>query len=158
MLTALAALLAAAQPAPSASPTLGRTAWLVATVGHSEWCPPGNLRLDLRSGQYRFAARASRRRCGDPRLERPVRSGTLAAARLAAVRSAYLRVLREGLTRPACRNGGRPDQIVIDNGGTPVLLVATGAATASAPDQLGCWSEAARALSGLLDRLFPAAG
>lgn len=156
MISILAALLAAGQPAPSAgAPGLGRTAWLVATVGQSEFCSPGNVRLDLRTGRYQFTARASRRTCNEAGLERPVRIGTLGVAPLRAVRAAYLRVLREGFVNPACRNGGRPDEIVVSNGGTPVLVLTNGAGTGSAPDDLTCWSDAATALHDALDDAFP---
>jgi hypothetical protein len=83
-----------------------------------------------------------------------MRIGTLRAERLEAVRAAYLRVLTEGLVKPVCRDGGRPEEIVISNGGTPVLVLTTGSETKSAPDSLTCWSEAASALSNALDRIF----
>ena len=155
MLSLLAAIFAASQPAPSGHiAVLGRTAWIVATVGHSEWCPPGNVRLDLRTGRYLFTARAPRRVCTDARLERPTRTGTLSAARLEAVRTAYFRALSEGLEKPVCRDGGRLEEIVISNGGTQVLVLATGSETGSAPDDLTCWSAAASALHDALDRIF----
>jgi hypothetical protein len=159
MLSVLAALLAASQPAlPRDRARLGQTAWLVATVGHSEFCPAGNVRLDLRTGRFQFTARAPRRRCNDPALERPVRVGMLAAAPLRAIRDAYLRVRADGLVNPACENGGRPDEIVVSNGGTPLLVVATGATTGVAPENLTCWSDAASALQQALDAAFPSDG
>jgi hypothetical protein len=155
MLAFLAALLAASQPAPpQPAPVLGRTAWLVATVDQSEFCPPGNLRLDLRSGQYQATAGAPRPICNDLRIERPGRSGTLDAAHLATVRAAFLRVVTEGLGNPACLNGGHPQEVVVSNGGTPVLVLTTGAETAAAPDDLSCWSTAATALHNLLEEQF----
>src|SRR4051812_12717904 len=94
ILPGLAALLCAAQPArpaaapilrargvllraprragPAAAPGLGRTAWVFATIGHSEWCPPGNVRLDLVTGLYAVTGRAARPVCGRRGLERPV--------------------------------------------------------------------------------------
>jgi hypothetical protein len=158
MLAFLAALLVAGQPAaPSSAAALGRTAWIFSTVGHSEWCPAGNVKLDLGTGRYAFTATAPRRTCNDAGLERPIRTGTLEPERLAAVRAAYLRARSDGLTNPACRDGGRPKDIVIDNGGTPVLVLTSGAETGSAPDDLSCWSEAAGALHDVLDDLFSSA-
>jgi len=155
MLYTLAALLAAIQPAPSGpAAVLGRTAWLVATVGHSEWCPAGNVRLDLRTGGYLFTARAPRRVCNEAGLERPVRSGALRAATLEAVRGAYLRARSEGLTERACREGRRPEGIEVNNAGTPVLVLTSGSYTLSAPGELSCWNEAARALHQELDHIF----
>jgi hypothetical protein len=112
------------------------------------------VRLDLRTGQYLFTARAPRRVCTDAGLERPARIGTLRAGRLEAVRTAYLRALSEGLEKPACRNGGRPEEIVVSNGGRPILVLATGSGTGSAPDNPACWSAAASALHDALDRIF----
>ena len=158
MISLLAAFLAAGQPAPPpGTVALGHTAWIFSTVGHSEWCPPGNVRLDLRTGHYAFTDRAPRQTCNEARLERSVSMGTLGAERLAAVRVAYLRVLAEGFTNPVCREGGRPDTIIVSNGGTPILVLATGADTVSAPDALTCWSEAASALHDLLDDSFGSA-
>lgn len=158
MLSLAAALLAASQPAPSsATVALGRTAWVFSTVGHSEFCPPGHVRLDLTTGRYALTARAPRRVCNEARLERPVSMGRLGAGRLAAVRAAYLRILTEGFMSRACRNGERREEIVVNNGGTPILVLATGAETGSAPDDLGCWSDAASALHHVLDDAFRSA-
>ncbi|MEA3032088.1 MAG: hypothetical protein QOH86_104 [Sphingomonadales bacterium] len=158
MLPALAALLSAAQPPqPGPAPGLGRTAWIFATIGHSEWCPAGNVRLDLVSGRYDLTARAARRVCGRRGLERPVVAARLAGSRLETLRADYRRVLTEGLESPDCRDGKHPDQVWISNGGTPILVVATGADTAAPPEDVVCWSDAAKALRGALDETFRAA-
>ena len=158
MLAALAALLAAILPAESADPAaLGGSEWIVATLAHSEWCPAGNVRLDLRSGRYALTARAAGRVCGDSGLQRPVVTGRLGSGRLEAVRGAFARAVAEGLEGPECREGKRPDHIVISNGGTPILVIATGAFQEAAPDDLTCWSDAATELQDVLDETFPAA-
>jgi hypothetical protein len=155
MLAFLTALAAAAQPAPAQpTPTIGRTAWVFSTIDNSEWCPAGNVRLDLRTGRYELTHGASRLVCGDRNLQRPVTSGTLAAPRLADLRAAYLRVLSEGLEDPVCRDGGRPARIVIGNGGKTILVVASGSRTVSPPENRSCWSEAATALHNQLGRQF----
>jgi hypothetical protein len=155
MLSALAVLLLASPSAASSEASaLGRTAWIAATVEHSEWCPAGNVRLHLRTGRYALTRRAPRRACQDARLERPVRTGSLDSGRLAAVRAAALRVVAEGMESPACRDGERPEDITVSNGGTPTLILTTGFATGSAPDDLSCWSDAAAALHDLLDETF----
>jgi hypothetical protein len=151
----LAAALAATQPAPPAPDAApGRTAWLVATIGHSEWCPAGNVRLDLATGRYQVTATAPRRSCGTPGLERPVRSGVLAGPRLRDARAAFRRAAGEGLTSRACRDGGQPEQIVISNGGDRIMLVTNGARAEAAPENQSCWSPAATALHDWLDRQF----
>ena len=161
MLVALAALLAALQPAQPAAPAdpalLGGSEWIVATIAHSEWCPAGNVRIDLRSGRYALTARASRRVCSLAALERPVATGRLRSGRLEAVRAAFARAVADGLEGPECREGRRPDHIVISNGGPHVLVIATGAYQEGAPDDLTCWSDAAADLQDLLDETFPAA-
>lgn len=159
MISALAAFLVAGQPAQPADPAFpGGSEWIVATIAHSEWCPAGNVRLDLRSGRYALTARASRRVCGRSGLERPVVAGRLRSRNLEAIRAAYARAVAEGLERRECRDGGKdPDHIVISNGGPQILVVATGAAQEAAPDDLSCWSEAAIELQGLLDDSFPTA-
>ena len=157
LLAALAAL--AADPASARRPaSIGRTAWIVATVGHSEFCPAGNLRLDLATGRYAFTPRAALRVCGHADLERPIEEGRLGRKRLTAARAAFARVLAEGLEKPACREGFGPDSdIIVNNGGTPLLVVTNGAGTGVAPEDLTCWSDAASALHDALDALFESA-
>ena len=159
MIPLAAALAALSQPAPSAEAIrIGRTAWIFSTIDQSEFCPAGNVRLDLRTGRYAVTAGAPRRICNTRNLERPVRTGRLGADRLAAVRAAYRRVVAEGLTNPVCEAGGHPDEIVISNGGTPIMVVASGAWTVIPPDDLTCWSDAANALHALLDDEFGSEG
>src|SRR3954470_18410825 len=93
----LAILLSAAQPLPAPPLGLGRTAWLFATIGHSEWCPPGNVRLDLVTGLYAVTGRAAQQVCHRRGLERPVVTARLGGARLDALRAAYRRAVAEGL-------------------------------------------------------------
>jgi len=70
------------------------------------------------------------------------------------VQTAYLRLLNEGFENDVCREGGNPETIIVNDGGTPILVLTTGSQTASAPDDLSCWSEAANALHDVLDRVF----
>lgn len=144
----LATLLLLGQSAGPVGP-----ATILATVDHSEWCPAGNVQLDLATGAYAFTATAGRPACLDPRLVRPVRRGRLAATDLAKIRLAYARAQSEGLDR--CQEG-KPEDIVISNGGTPVLVLTSGARTIAAPDAYSCWSEAAFALHDALEAPFEA--
>ncbi len=151
------ALLAAASlmgqtPAQAQTSFAGRTATVFSSVGQSEWCPAGNLWLDLSSGEYRFTARAPRLICSTPNLERPVRKGRLDRRRLAGLRLLYGRAQAEGLD--LCRDGRRGD-IVISNGGVQVLVLTTGARSMVAPEELGCWTKAADALHRALNDNFP---
>lgn len=153
----LLAFIAAAQPAPPAeAQTTGRTAWVFATVGYSEWCPAGNVRLDLRTGAYELTPRASRHVCNVPGLERPMLKGKLAGDRLAGIRTAFLRATSEGLESAVCREGKKPDEIVITNAGPAILITTSGSASMSAPDDRSCWSRAARDLEQQLKEAFRA--
>jgi hypothetical protein len=152
LLTAFAA--ATTQPVTASnSPELGRTAWVFSTVGHSEWCPAGHVMLDLVTGRYSLTPRAARPACSNRKLDRPIKKGTLSGTQLASIRAAYLRAVAEGLESQACIDG-QPHEIVISNGGTPILVVATGYATRSPPEDVGCWGDTANTLHDLLDRLF----
>jgi hypothetical protein len=154
----LAALLAMAQPVPPPIPAgPGGTAWVFSTVGHSEWCPAGNVILDLRTGRYTLTRTASRRVCSERGLERPVLKGRLAGPGLEAARAAYRRAWSEGLESRECRAGGHPrDVILVSNGGTPLLVATSGWGSLSAPDDLTCWSAAANGLHEVLDKAFGA--
>ena len=156
MVPLLAALIGL-QPAPVPNPaTLGRTAWIFSTVGHSEFCPPGNVTVDLRTGRYTLTVRAPRRLCDEVVLERPEKQGTLVGGNLARLRLAFLRVVTEGAEKRPCREPGKQHDIIISNGGTPVLVLVTGRGAGSAPDDLTCWSEASTALHEALNEVFGA--
>lgn len=146
----LSACASAASPGVSEHPA---TAVIFGTVGQSEWCPAGSVRVDLRTGGYALTARAPREVCQNPDLERPVVEGTLDPTRLRALRQAFQRTTRDGLD--ACRGGRRPDDMIISNGGLHILLVTDGRATDAAPSDLSCWTEAAWAMHNLLAVTFP---
>lgn len=157
MLALIAALLsvgpADAYPVPK-SVDQRRTAWIFSTIQHSEFCHAGNVRIDLRTGHYVLTPLAPRKRCNEPELERPVLLGSLSAWRLAKLRGAYTRVLDEGVISPDCQDGKEPEMIIVSNGGTPLMVVATGAFTVAPPEYLSCWSKAAKALHEALDEAF----
>jgi hypothetical protein len=156
MIPLFVALVATVQPVLPKPVTLGRTAWIFSTIGQSEFCPPGNVTVDLTTGRYTLTARAARRMCDQQGLERPVRRGKLVGASLARLRAAYLRVVREGFDNAVCSEGRKPQDIIISNAGTPIVVLATGGGIGSAPDDLSCWSEAATALHDELDKTFGA--
>jgi hypothetical protein len=153
MLKLIAALMIAGQPmADQDLFAPGRTAAIFSTIGQSEWCPAGNVALDLVSGNYALTARVGRRACNDPELQRSVLKGQLEGEPLTAIRRAYRRAQTERLN--ACRNGAPPPQIIVDNGGRRVLVLNSGAATTAAPDELSCWTDAAHALHRALNEPF----
>jgi hypothetical protein len=138
----------APEPGPS------RSASVFATVGHSEWCPPGTVRLNLATGRYTVTAPRTWRTCRRPPYRSRVRAAVLAGGALADVRAVYHRAVSEGLEAPACRNGGRPEAVFLGNGGIPAMRLTNGGRTASPPSNPACWSGAARQLHRLLDNSF----
>ncbi len=150
MLTLFTALMLVGQPPVLQGMLIAaQPATVFATVGHSEWCPAGNVGLDLSTGEHAFTATAPRQSCNDRDLKRPVLKLRLEGARLASVQQAYRRAQIEGLD--ACRDGKRPQKIVVSNGGTPILVLTSGAESKAAPDSYSCWSEAALQLHRALD-------
>lgn len=153
MIPLLVALLAVAQPLSPSLETV-RSGLIISTLGHSEWCPPGNVRLDLDTGRYLLLPRAPRPTCSERGVETPARQGSLARADLDRVRTAALRVQSEGILNPECRAGGKPRSLVMTNGGVPQLVLSTNKGVTWAPRDLGCWSEAGFALHDTLDAAF----
>lgn len=130
----------------------GRTATIFATIDRSEWCPAGNVRIDLVTGRFTLTSGASRDVCNDTGLQRPVRNGQLDEAPLAKLRTAYAAAQKQGLSQ--CDGGKKPDRIIVSNGGPAILVLTNGARTIAAPDQLGCWTDAAIDLGWLLERML----
>jgi len=71
--------------------------------------------------------------------------------------SGFLRVEKEGFETHRCRHGKPHDLYIVNNGGTPTLVVSNGAGTGVAPNNLTCWNDAANDLHALLDETFSAA-
>jgi hypothetical protein len=155
MFALLVATLASFQSAIPAQPyVLGQTAWIFSTIGHSEFCPAGNVRLDLTTGVYSLTPRAARSKCDDLSLERPATTGRLALDRLSSIQMAFVRVFNEGGEIPECREGEKPETIIINNGGTPIMVLMIGAGAMSAPEKLSCWSKALTDLHDQVDKAF----
>ncbi|HEX8525641.1 hypothetical protein [Allosphingosinicella sp.] len=148
---ALAGLLSAC--ATSGVPAPGSHALIVADVAMSEWIPPGQMTLDLRTGRYEIVP-APPRSGARPAPRGRTRRGALAPAPLAQARRAWHSALSEGLEHTRCRSGGPPPRIVVSNAGTPRMVLAGSDRTVSAPGQMGCWSASAERLHTLLETLF----
>jgi hypothetical protein len=150
MIALLPALLFFTQTAPPAEAPM-QSARVFATIDHSEWCPAGNFELDLATGDYALTRGAARGACQDPKLVRPVQHGRLDAARLSGVRLAFGRAMAGNLD--ACFNGGS-EEIIVSNGGTPIMVLTNGAGTKAAPGRYGCWNADALALRRALADAF----
>lgn len=133
-----------------------RTAWVVATIQHSEWCPAGNVRLDLQTGEYFLTELAKREVCQNENLERPIVTGKLHQSDLSRVRLAFTSAEIDGLAIPECRNRRDPGFIIVTNGGVPMLALTTGAWTDNAPERLECWSKSANSFHDTLEEVFKA--
>jgi hypothetical protein len=151
MLSLLASLMVFAASPPVADRP--GTAVVFATVGESEWCPAGNVRVDLRTGDYAFTATAPRTVCQDETLERRVSEGRLYGAQLRVLRQDFQRTVSDGLN--LCRNGRAPEETIFSNGGLHVLVVTDGRRTDAAPTDLSCWTPAAWSLHDRLAETFP---
>lgn len=133
---------------------MGRTVTIFSTIDHSEWCPAGNVQINLVTGEYRLVSGALGEDCMKTDLERPVKSDRLDQKRLAAIQLAYREVQSSG--PDVCVNNFVPDTIVVSNSGTPILVLTNGAKTIAAPDRLQCWSDQAERLHSILSQTFRA--
>jgi len=155
MMEMLAALMFLGQPPIPVDRPLSDGPVLFSTIDHSEWCPAGNVQINLGSGDYTLTRGAARGVCRDPKLVRPILRGRLDAPALAAIRQAYQRAEREGMN--ACENG-KPGEIIVSNGGTPIMVLTNGIGTRTAPQSHSCWSDAALALHRMIGRGFAETG
>ena len=135
--------------------TGARQGLVIADVARSEWTPPGEVTLDVRTGRYELKPAPPRSGSGGRGTGR-IRRGTLAPDQLRGVRIAWDEAVSEGLEHPRCRTGGPPPRIIVSNAGTPRMVLADGGLTWSSPQNLGCWSEAGGRLHAVLETLFDA--
>lgn len=129
----------------------GSTASVFAQVDESEWSAPGFIHLDLVTGQYELKPQPPR---GVSAANVAKRRGTLPRDQLRPIRQAYEAARAEGLTLPACRNGGRPETIVVSNAGPISMILSGEGGKVTTPQERGCWSEAGWRLYRLLADLF----
>ena len=149
LLASIMNLSARADGAPSRSERM-----IFATVGWSEWCPPGRVIVDFYSGHYRWVVQSPRRVC-QRATTTELRTGKLPLAQLVAVQEATEIVLKDGINRTECRSGFNPSNPVISNAAGPYFLVISSkVGSLSAAGDLGCWSDASRALQRLLEGIF----
>lgn len=139
--------------AAAGDPEPGHSGTVFSTVGHSEWCPSGTVRLDLATGRYTVTAPPTWRECRRPPFRSRINAGVLDADELVRARDANRSAEAEGLEDPACRNGGRPDRIIV-SGRTPVLRMTNRARTLMAPAEHSCWSDAGLQFRRVLEDLF----
>jgi hypothetical protein len=142
-----------ASPSRAAEPE-DNTASVFATVGHSEWCPPGTVQLDLMTGRYTVTAPLTWRTCRRPPWARRTRTGVVPSLELIPLQVTYDMVTVEGLEHHQCRGRGRPEQIVVSNGRTPLMRLTDRGRTISAPNDRACWTGAASRLQCLLEAAF----
>ena len=153
-MSVLGALIFLIQPVVVPAEFGGRnTATIFATIDRSEWCPAGNVRVDLVTGRFALSSGAPRDVCKMKGFERPIKDGKLDDAELSMLQKAYTSAQEQGLN--LCIDGKPPENIIVSNGG-PALLVLTDSARTAAPDNLSCWTVAATGLAQTLEQLFGA--
>lgn len=124
---------------------------VIATVGTSEWAPPGQVRLDLATGRYRLTAAVPRRGAPAGRSG----PGRLDAARLERVRAVVRAALAGTLEERACSAGGPPPTLVISNAVGPIELeLDASGRRMKAPRDRGCWTPGAMRLQRVMDDIF----
>jgi hypothetical protein len=126
------------------------------TVDQSEWAEPGQVTVDLDSGDYRFTPSASKR--PSPAGNVPL-SGTVAADLLAELNALVSTASAQGLVDMQCAAIDRSERtgIVVSNGGPHRVAIAQDGSNVSSHPDLECWTVAARALHSKLQAVADAA-
>ena len=140
----------------SSSPALAqRQAHTVfASVGWSEWCPPGFVQVDLDNGDVKWIAQMPRLQC-QKAASRPYLEGQLARDKFNAIRDAVRTAEQAGPTQSECVEGRPPPHELVSNAGPPyILVISSPTSSRSAPTELGCWSRQAIELQRLMERTF----
>jgi hypothetical protein len=127
------------------------SATVFATVGLGEWCDEGSVYVDLWTGDYMLVRQTPRTNCGNPETRRQVERGTLAEVQLANLRQAHRRLWIEGPEIADCA-------VVVMNSGPAVLVITGPQANRFALDNIGCWSDATKAMHTMLDEAFRSDG
>ncbi|HEX8192064.1 MAG TPA: hypothetical protein VF552_04125 [Allosphingosinicella sp.] len=148
MIASLTPLLAALALSGAPAPASPRNATVVSSVANSEWTRSGEVSLDLRTGRYRLRHAPSRLTPDAPaRFTR----GRIGASDLEPIRAAFAAARAQGLVVTGdCSNG----QFIISNGGADHLVLTEGGSTMRADLSSGCFTEAAVALSRMLEDMF----
>lgn len=144
MIALTATLTATSEQPPVSQPQAGT---VFALIDENEWCPGGSVYLDLRTGAFMLHPRLARPACADPAAQTSVEHGMLGSVELQRLRLAFAEARRAGLRREPC-------EFVVSNGGPQALVIIAPGASASAPENDGCWSAAASALHRQLYEVF----
>lgn len=143
--------LALVAAAPAAARDVPYRGTVTASVGISEWGPPGEVRLDLATGRYRLTAAV-------PRPGGPAGvsgAGRLDPARLERVREVVRAALAGTLEERACSAGGPPPTLVISNAAGPVFLeLDASGRRMTTPRDRGCWTPGAMRLQRVMEDIF----
>jgi len=126
---------------------------IFASVGRSEWGPPGRVALDLRTGDYWITPAPPPLHAYSP-LDLTVRKGRLEPRVLGLVRAAEARARGQSMADKPCL--ARPHSSG-DRDDAPYLLLTDRTGTIGAPYPAECRARAATGLSDLLERLFGSA-
>lgn len=125
-----------------------------ATVGWSEWCPPGFVMVDLEIGRFEWIAQLRQPECAQAN-SRLIVKGQLPPNQLGTLQAAAAKARETGLIRSECKESKPLPEIAVSNAIGPYILVLSGSRNSmSAPNDIGCWNSAATNLRNILGRFF----
>lgn len=128
------------------------------TVDQSEWAKPGQLSVNLATGEYSFKPGASTREDRRSQLRREPLNGIVAPAALGELNAIVAEAEAVGLvdTQCAATDPSKRTAIIISNGGKhEVVVKLAGNSLTSHPD-LECWTQPAKALHAALQKVIDA--
>ncbi|MEO0058165.1 MAG: hypothetical protein RIT17_1638, partial [Pseudomonadota bacterium] len=128
------------------------------TVDQSEWGEPGELSINLATGEYSFKPGVwTTPRDGGKRRGAPL-NGNLAPAALGELNAIVAEAETAGLVNMQCASIDRSEraQFIVSNGGKQEVVVkSSGRSLTSHPD-LECWTQPANDLHAALQRVIDA--
>lgn len=128
------------------------------TVDQSEWAKPGELSINLATGEYSFkpgvltTARDEGKRRGAPL------NGILAPAALDELNAIVAEAETAGLVDMQCASIDRSEraQFIVSNGGKQEVVVKSSGRRLSSHPDLECWTQPANALHAALQKVIDA--
>lgn len=128
------------------------------TVDHSEWGEPGNLQINLDTGQYRFSPGVwtIEPDKGQPRGE-PL-SGTIGSTLLTELNTLAEMAKSVGLVDEQCAAIDRSErsEIIVSTGGSRQVTLSLGGHRESSHPDLECWTSSANAIRDMLQAVVDA--
>jgi len=125
------------------------------TIAHSEWGPYKALRLNMLTGEYELRSFSGKQADRSPRS---TKRGKLSAPALDRLRPAYKGVIRHGIVDAACSRDPQRNELIVGNGGVPLMTLRSSGHLYQAARSFQCWTPEAQALDTALNETFTEAG